>query len=103
MSSGYMNKILFVDLSTGGVKEEPLDDKMCREFIGCYGIGARILYSRQKPGADPIGPDNMLGFVSGPLTGTPVPTGTRYMVVAKSPLTGGWGDANSGGYFGPSV
>ena len=101
MSSGYMNKILFVDLSTGGVKEEPLDDKMCREFIGCYGIGARILYSRQKPGADPMGPDNMLGFVSGPLTGTPVPTGTRYMVVAKSPLTGGWGDANSGGYFGP--
>ena len=85
---------------TGTIKEEALDEKMCRDFIGCYGIGARILYSRQKPGVDPLGPENTLGFVTGPLTGTPVPTGSRYMVVAKSPLTGGWGEANSGGYFG---
>jgi len=42
-----------------------------------------------------------LGFITGPLTGTPVPTGVRYTAVAKSPLTGGWGEANSGGFFGP--
>ena len=100
MAGGYMGKILFVDLSTGEIKEEPLEEKMCRDFLGCYGIGARILYSRMKAGVDPLGPENMLGFITGPLTGTGVPTGTRYMVVAKSPLTGGWGDANSGGYFG---
>ena len=101
MAGGYMGKILFVDLSTGVIKEESLDEKMCRDFIGGYGIGARILYSRQKAGVDPLGPENTLGLISGPLTGTPVPTGARYTVVAKSPLTGGWGDANSGGDFGP--
>jgi len=74
---------------------------MCRDFIGGYGIGARILYSRQKSGIDPLGPENTLGLITGPLTGTPVPMAVRYMAVAKSPLTGGWGEANSGGDFGP--
>ena len=101
MSGGYMGKILFVDLSSGAIKEETLEEKMCRDFIGGYGIGTRILYSRQKAGADPLGPENTLGLISGPLTGTLVPTGARYAAVAKSPLTGGWGDANSGGDFGP--
>jgi len=101
MVGGYVGRILFANLSTGEFKEIPLQEKMCRDFIGGYGIGARILYSMQKPGVDPMGPENMLGFVSGPLTGTPVATAARYSVVAKSPLTGGWGDANSGGYFGP--
>jgi len=87
---GYMGKILFVDLSTGEIKEEALDEKICRDYIGGYGIGARILYSRQKAGVDPMGPENTLGFVTGPLTGSGVPTGSRFMVVAKSPLTGGW-------------
>ena len=101
MSGGYIGKIVFVDLYSSTVREEHLDEKMCQEFIGGYGIGARILYSLQKAGVDPLGPENMLGFITGPLTGTQVPTGARYTVVAKSPLTGGWGDANSGGDFGP--
>jgi aldehyde:ferredoxin oxidoreductase len=101
MPGGYMGQILFVDLSSGYIREEAIDDNLCRDYIGGYGSGARILYSRQKAGADPLGPDNILGFVTGPLTGTPVPTGARFVVVAKSPLTGGWGDANSGGEFGP--
>jgi aldehyde:ferredoxin oxidoreductase len=101
MNGGYMGKVLYVDLSTGTIKEEQLDDQTCRDFIGGYGLASRIIYSRQRPGADALGPDNILGLVSGPLTGTPVPTGARYAVVGKSPLTGGWGDANSGGDFGP--
>ena len=101
MSHGYIGKILFIDLSTGSIREEVLEEKMCRDFIGGYGFGARILYSRQKAGVDPLGPENTLGLITGPLTGTLVPTGTRYTAVAKSPLTGGWGDANSGGDFGP--
>jgi aldehyde:ferredoxin oxidoreductase len=101
MTAGFMGKVLFVDLSTGAIKEEATDPKMCREFVGGYGLGARVLYSRQKGGVDPLGPDNILGFVSGPLTGTSVPTAARYQVVTKSPLTGGWGDANSGGDIGP--
>src|SRR5271157_802053 len=101
MSGGYMGRLLWVDLSTGTIREEALEERMCREFIGGYGIGARILYSRQKSGIDPLGPDNILGLITGPLTGVPIPAATRYVVVAKSPLTGGWGESNSGGDFGP--
>jgi aldehyde:ferredoxin oxidoreductase len=100
MARGYMGKVLFVDLSKKQLKDEALDEKLCRQFIGGYGIGARILFSRQKAGVDPLGPDNTLGILTGPFTGTPAISGTRFTVVGKSPLTGGWGDANSGGYFG---
>ena len=55
MVGGYMGKILFVDLSTGEIKEEPTDEKMAKEYLGCYGLGARILYSRMKAGVDPLG------------------------------------------------
>ena len=101
MAGGYMGKTLFVNLSTGETKGETFDERLYRNFIGGYGVGARLLYSRQKPGVDPLGPENTLGFLPGPLTGTPALMGCRYTVVAKSPLTGGWGDANCGGYFGP--
>ena len=101
MPGGYMGKLLWVDLSTGTIKEEALEESLCRDFIGGYGIGARILYNRQKSGIDPLGPENTLGLITGPLTGVPIPAATRYIVVAKSPLTGGWGESNSGGDFGP--
>ncbi len=100
MAHGYMEKILWVDLTKGRFNEEPLDENIARQFIGGYGVGARILFSRMKAGVDPLGPDNILGFTTGPLTGTQAISGTRYTIVGKSPLTGGWGDANSGGHFG---
>lgn len=103
MLHGYMGKMLFVDLSTGKITEETPDESLYRDFLGGYGVGARILYSRQKGGVDALGPDNILGFTTGPLTGTPANTGARYTVVCKSPITGGWGDANSGGIFGPAL
>ncbi|OGO32870.1 MAG: hypothetical protein A2Z29_10435 [Chloroflexi bacterium RBG_16_56_11] len=101
MARGYMGRLLFVNLTTGELKDEELDEKLCKDFIGSYGIAARILYSRQKGGVDALGPENMLGLITGPLTGTPATFGARYAAVAKSPLTGSWGDANSGGHFGP--
>jgi aldehyde:ferredoxin oxidoreductase len=103
MARGYMDTILFVDLSKNELKDEALDEKLGRQFIGGYGIGARILFSRQKAGVDPLGPDNTFGILNGPFTGTPILGGSRYTVVGKSPLTGAWGDANSGGYFGPHM
>ena len=103
MPGGYMGKILRVNLSTGEVKVEQPDERLYKDYIGGYGIGARILYSEMKAGVDPLGPDNILGFATGPLTGTPALLGSRYTVFAKSPLTGGWGDANSGGQFGPAM
>jgi len=103
MTGGYAGKMGFVDLTTDEIKIETLDEGLARDFIGGQGIGARILFERQKKGVDPLGPESYLGFTTGPLTGTKVPTGGRYMVVCKSPLTGGWGDANSGGYFGAEL
>ncbi|MEW6672455.1 MAG: aldehyde ferredoxin oxidoreductase family protein [Thermodesulfobacteriota bacterium] len=103
MAGGYTGKIGFVDLGSGEVREEKLDETLARSFVGGYGLGVRVLYERQQKGADPLGPDNILGFTTGPLTGTRTPSGGRYMAVCKSPLTGGWGDANSGGYFGSEL
>ncbi len=103
MAGGYIGKLLFVDLTTGTIKEETPEENLNRDFIGGYGVGARILYSRQKGGVDPLGPENTLGIMTGPLTGTPTPLGCRYVVIGKSPLTGGWGDANCGADFGPHL
>jgi len=101
MAGGFLGKILFVDLSQGTTRMESLSPTAFRDVLGGYGLGARLIYDRMPAGADPLGPDNMLGFVPGLLTGAGVLFGGRFMVVAKSPLTGGWGDANCGGHFGP--
>jgi aldehyde:ferredoxin oxidoreductase len=101
MARGFMGKILWVNLSKKQITEEALDEKTGRDFLGGYGLGARILFSRQKAGVDPLGPEAILGLVTGVLTGTDAMGGSRYIMVGKSPLTGGWGDANSGGNVGP--
>ena len=96
---GYMGKMLFVDLSSGHVREEELSEGLARGYIGGYGIGARIIMERMKSGADPLGPDNILGIGTGPFTGSGVISTSRFITMGKSPLTGYWGDANSGGNF----
>jgi aldehyde:ferredoxin oxidoreductase len=83
--------------------DEHVGDEILHRYIGGYGLGARLLYDKVPAGAEPLGPDNILGFLTGPLTGTPAVIGSRYVVVSKSPKTQGWGDANSGGYFGPEL
>jgi aldehyde:ferredoxin oxidoreductase len=98
-----MGLLLSVDLSSGSLREEALDENICRDYIGGYGLGARLLYDRIPAGADPLGPQNVLGLLTGPLTGTPAIIGSRFVVVGKSPKTGGWGDANCGGHFGPHL
>jgi len=100
---GVMGKLLFVDLTTGEFHEEEPAMSVYRDYVGGYGLGARILFERMKPGADPLGSDNILGFTTGPLTGTRAITGNRWAVVGKSPKTQTWGDANCGGTFGPAV
>ena len=101
MLGGYAGKFLWVNLSDGTMEEEIPSDDLLRDFVGGYGVGAKILFDRQKPKVDPLGPENTLGFTTGPLTASAAPTGTRWCVVCKSPLTGGWGDANGSGFFGP--
>jgi aldehyde:ferredoxin oxidoreductase len=98
-----MGRVLFVDLSEGRTWSEEPDEAIYRDFLGGYGFGARMLYSRQKPGLDPLGPEAILGFCTGVLCGTTAITPNRWTVVGKSPLTGGWGDSNCGGYWGPMI
>lgn len=98
-----MQKLLFIDLTSQTYHEETPDISLYRDYLGGYGLGANILFQRTKAGIDPLGPDNMLGFLTGPLTGTRAITGNRWVVVGKSPKTKGWGDANCGGTFGPAM
>ena len=96
---GFNGKMLNVNLTTGEITVERPDESVYRQYLGGYGIGARMLWDRVPAGIEPLGPDNMLGMFAGLLTGTPL-FGQRWQVVCKSPLTGGWGDANCGGDFG---
>jgi aldehyde:ferredoxin oxidoreductase len=101
--SCYAGKILFVDLTEGRIYEERPAEKTYRDFVGGNGLGIRILYEKMKACVDPLGPENILGFVVGGLTGTMAPGSGRHMLVTKSPLTGTWAESNSGGAFGPEL
>jgi aldehyde:ferredoxin oxidoreductase len=100
---GYVGKILFVNLSTREIRSEAVPDSVYERFLSGVGLGAYVLYRHIPAGANPLGPENMLGFVSGLLTGTPSVVTGRWMVVCKSPITGGWGDSNCGGTFSPAI
>jgi len=98
-----MHRLAFVDLSAGTARVEEIPDEPYLNYLGGYGLGAYVLFTRQKPKVDPWGPDNMLGLLTGPLTGTDAITGNRFAAVGKSPKTMTWGDANCGGDFGPAL
>ncbi|MEW6113461.1 MAG: aldehyde ferredoxin oxidoreductase family protein [Thermodesulfobacteriota bacterium] len=101
IGKGFCDKICTVDLTTRKIEYEQLGEDFYRKFLSGVGLGAKILWDRMKPGADPLGPDNILGFTTGLLTDTGSLFTGRFTVVAKSPASGGWGDANCGGYFSP--
>jgi len=101
--SGYMGKILRVDLSAGTLKEEPLNPQHAQQYIGGSGLAARILIDLIDRDTDPLGPGNPLLFLTGPLVGTSAPACGRYEVCARSPQTGLWGESNAGGFFGPEL
>ena len=83
-----MGKILRVDLSNGSSRLESLDMRKAKDFIGGRGLGISYLLDEVDANCDPLGEKNKLIMMTGPLTGTIAPTGARYMVVTKSPLTG---------------
>jgi len=113
--NGTHGKILVVDLTRGSFEVEELPEEVYRKYLGGYGLGAYYVYRNIEVGCDPLGPGNILGFTPGLLTGTGAPFSGRYHVVGKSPTTGkgtrsngeycngGWGNANSGGTFGPAI
>jgi aldehyde:ferredoxin oxidoreductase len=100
---GWTGKLLRVNLTAGTHAVEDIPEEWMREYIGGRGLAARYLYEEMDPTADPLGPDNKLIFATGPLTGTPVPCGARYMVVTKGALTNAITTSNSGGHWGPEL
>ena len=100
---GYNGKLIRVDLSKGTIKVENLDMEMAGKYIGGRGIGTKILADEVNPKVDALSPENKLIFMTGPLSGTNTPTGGRYMVITKSPLTGTVACSNSGGYWGAEL
>ena len=98
-----MGKVLRVDLTAGTTVVEKIPDEVYEAVLSGKGLGAWYLYKNIPAGADPMGPDNILGFCSGALTGTGAFLTGRWTVVCRSPLTGGWGDANCGGVFSPAI
>jgi aldehyde:ferredoxin oxidoreductase len=96
----YAGNILYLDLSTGKTDVKPFPDELKRQYLGGRGLGVRLVYDMIDPAIDPLSEDSVLVFATGPLTGTGAPLGSRYVVIAKSPLTGTLTSSNSGGVFG---
>jgi aldehyde:ferredoxin oxidoreductase len=96
-------KLLNVRLNESNCSFEEIPERLYREYLGGYGLGAALLLERMDPEADPLGPESIFGFATGYLTGTGAYISSRFMVFGKSPSTRGWGDANCGGYFGPKM
>lgn len=91
---GYAGKMAFVDLASGSIMRESLPGKIYRSLLARVGLGARVLFERMEPKADPLGPDSVLGLYPVCWMGPPSPMASQYMVVTKSPLTHTWGDSN---------
>ena len=103
MAYGWSGRLLRVDLSTGTITKEDLNEEWAHQYVGGRGLGARYLYEDLDPKVEPLSPENELIFATGPMTGTNASCGARYMVVTKSPLTGTITTSNSGGHWGPEL
>ncbi len=100
---GYNGKILRIDLTNRECTLEPLDEEKAKKFIGARGLGVKTLLEEIDPKIDPLSIENKLVIVTGPITGAPMPTSGRYMVVTKAPLTGTIAISNSGGKWGTEL
>jgi aldehyde:ferredoxin oxidoreductase len=103
MAKGYAGKILRVNLTSGKIWTEEPSDAFYRRYVGGNGFIGYYLLKEVPKGADPLGPDNALVFAGGAITGIPVAGAGRSAVGCKSPLTGGYGEADVGGFFGAEM
>src|SRR6056297_791347 len=96
---GFQDRVARVDLSEEGVAYESIDDEDARKYIGARGLGVKYVFDNGVD-VDPLGPDNLLAFMNGPLTGSQTVMSGRIAVVTKSPLTGTVTDSHHGGWSG---
>lgn len=100
---GYAGKLLFLDLTRQKIAPKQYPKDLAENYLGGAGLASRILYDMIQPGIDPLSPVNVVVVATGPLTGTLFPQASRYIVAAKSPLTGIWGESHAAGHFGPEM
>ncbi len=103
MRYGYQDRLLRINLSTGGISTEALDGEMVEKFIGGRGFVAKLLFDELPRGIDPFDERNMFIVATGPLSGHFLPASGKTHFGAKSPATGGYADSNMGGHFGPAL
>lgn len=103
MSQSYNGKILHVDLTEGKSWVEELDEQIYRRYLGGGALATYFMLRDMKPGVDPLGPENPLIFMTSVINGLPLSGANRYTAAAKSPLSGGFGEAEAGGYWGPEL
>ncbi len=103
MEKTFWKKLLRINLTEKTVRTEEIPEKLIKLYLGGRGLGTYYFVKEVSPDVDEFSPENKLIFATGPLTGTPAPTGGRYMVVTKGPLTGTIASSNSGGNFGAEV
>lgn len=103
MAFGFTGKVLEVDLATKRISVKELPKELWMEHFGGSGLAARMMNDEKIYNVDQLCPDNVLIFMTGLLTGTPVPASCKMSVCAKSPLTGYWGEATVGGFFGAEL
>ncbi|MEM3019562.1 MAG: aldehyde ferredoxin oxidoreductase N-terminal domain-containing protein, partial [Candidatus Bathyarchaeia archaeon] len=101
MHGGYAGRILRVNLSKSKIDVVPLSNDLIEGYIGGTGFCTKLLYDETGPETNPLGPENRVIVAIGPLTGTSWPSSGRVNIASKSPLTGIFGESNSGGHFGP--
>ncbi len=101
--NAYVGRLLIVDLTNSKIHDEPLNEQYAAQYIGGAGLAARYLYHEIDADTDPLGPNNPLIFMTGPLDATVAPSAGRFVVAARSPQTGLYGEANAGNFFGPDL
>jgi aldehyde:ferredoxin oxidoreductase len=100
---GFVGKLLLINLNNHKITNESLDEEIAKNFLGGAGYCCKYLYDKLDKETDPLSPENILMFMTGPLCGSNAPASGRFVVCAKSPLTGIWGESNCGGFFGPEL
>ncbi len=99
MKPGYGGRILRIDLTEGKVSKEPTPDDLIKDYLGARGFIIRTLYGELAPGTDSLSPEAIFLTAAGPLTGLFIPSSGKIQSGGKSPITGGYGESNSGGHF----
>src|SRR5574341_1528868 len=103
MASGITGKLLHVDLTTRQTRVEEIPETVLRQHLGGGALACHLLLRDLPPGVDPLGPDNILVFTTSVINGLSLSGTNRYTAAAKSPLTGGYGEAEAGGWWGPEL